>query len=183
MKGNIIGRILFYVGIGLMVVGVILAYSMANVPSYTGATPTGNEETTMQWPIFFHTAGRAVIAGLLLIGFSEIIKLLHSINSKSGLVKEPVTTAGAADNNEEVQPTEWKLSKADEEKIYEAYADKAILEIIPSSFEGYCIVKLQEYDGPLDPVIKVADIGGLNVQEVADAVTRKKVMDWYKEQE
>ncbi|UJL47334.1 hypothetical protein KFZ58_05425 [Virgibacillus sp. NKC19-16] len=181
MEGNIIGRILFYVGIVVMVVGVILAYSMANVTNYGG--PAGNRETTIQWPIFFHTAIRAVIAGLLLIGFSEIIKLLHSINSKTGLVKGTTTNTGATDHDkDEEQPTEWKLSKTDEEKIYEAYADKAILEIIPSSFEGYCIVKLQEYDGPLDPVIKVVDIGGLSVQEVAGAVTRKKILDWYKEQ-
>jgi hypothetical protein len=54
------------------------------------------------------------------------------------------------------------------------------LEIIPSQKEGYCIIKLQDKDGPLNPYIKIVDVSGPDAEEVQDEPVRQEIMDWYK---
>ncbi|MBP1970564.1 hypothetical protein J2Z83_002685 [Virgibacillus natechei] len=188
MERNIVGRVLLYTGIVFIIAGLFLGISMIVAHSARLPANMEGEIRIMDMLVGFSNSSLPyIIGGFLLIGASEIIKLLHSINRKPGLYKE-VATMQQSDTGVNIQkiedesrPTDWKLSKTDEEKIYEAFSDKAILEIIASPFEGYCIVKLQEYDGPLDPVIKVVDLNGLNLQEVKDHATKQKILDWYKE--
>lgn len=188
MERNIVGRVLLYTGIVFIIAGLFLGISM--IVAHSARIPTNMEGQLGIIEVlgsFVSTSLGYLIGGFLLIGASEIIKLLHSINRKTDLYKEVATmqrSDAGVDNKieDEDRPTDWKLSKTDEEKIYEAFSDKAILEIIASSFEGYCIVKLQEYDGPLDPVIKVVDLNGLDLQEAKDHATKQKILDWYKEQ-
>ncbi|AXI08539.1 hypothetical protein CV093_06555 [Oceanobacillus sp. 143] len=179
---NIIGRILFYLGIVVIIIGIVhsivnsyqLDYEMGGY---------GGEEYKFFWSTFLYLFPSAFLNGLILIGLSEAIRLLDSINRK-----EPPTIITAGEqvkNNEGIQvvsndkPEVWEISEAEEEKIYELYADKAILEITPYITKGYCIVKLQDYDGPLKPFVKVLDLNGINPEEVQNLDRRKEIIQWY----
>ncbi|RDW19724.1 hypothetical protein [Oceanobacillus chungangensis] len=179
---NIIGSILYYLGITIIIIGTITAIINSYQLSYEMGG-YGGEEYKFFWSQFLYLFSSAFFNGLILIGISEVIRLLDSINRK-----EPPTIITAGEqmkNNEGIQvfsndkPEVWKISAAEEEKIYELYADKAILEITPYITKGYCIVKLQDYDGPLKPFVKVLDLNGIHPEEVQNLDRRKQIIEWY----
>ncbi|GAB3061748.1 hypothetical protein [Virgibacillus ainsalahensis] len=179
MQGNIIGKILFVIGIVVIITGVFSAYNMANSTSYTGL---GNEGVTMEWAIFLPVAGRAVVLGMVLIGLAEVIKLLRQLNARHREVEHLRRPLGAEPQQSGVlyekteESSDWDLEEGDILKIYELYSREAILEILPSKLEGYCVVKLQNDEGAH---IKVVDIGGFSAEEVQNTDIVKKVTDWY----
>jgi hypothetical protein len=120
----------------------------------------------------------------VLVGIAEVIRLLHKRQFHPLKVAEgevPANTSLAEDSDDPVKI--WTISEADEQKIYELYSDKAILEIIPSQREGYCLIKMQDKDGPLNPYIKIVDVSGIGAREVHDETIRKEIMHWYEEEE
>jgi hypothetical protein len=175
MKVNIISIILFVTGIIVVIVGVYTAYQNANYHNPIGSDPYA---TTMDWPMFFMMLYSPVAFGMLLIGVSEVIRLLHK---QQFTLKNNNEFLEKSEPDEDAQNTSdvWAMSEADEEKIYELYSDKAILEIIPTQKEGYSIIKLQDKDGPLNPYIKVVDVSGFGAKEVHDETTRREIMNWY----
>ncbi len=159
---------------------------MARYEEYSGLEPGGT--ITMEWSTFFMVFGSSVMNGVVLIGVAEVIRLLHKIYTK-----EPIklTTHSAAKlsseresvitGNEKIN-TVWKITREDEEKIYELFSGKAILEIRPANIEGNCVVKVQDTSGPLNPEVKVVDISSFNATEVQDTERRNKILSWYHQQ-
>ncbi|WP_156288680.1 hypothetical protein [Oceanobacillus salinisoli] len=182
LQKNIIGNILFYSGLIVIITGVISAYLNANYVSYSG--PYGEEEMTFEWRFFFQSATQSIFNGMILIAFSEFIKLLDGWKNKKIQVNMPATPSSDYSNALEMKPEEkleaWSISEADQKKIYELYADQAILEITASDWKGYCIVKLQDYDGPLSPNLKVVDVRNASAEEVHHPEIIQKLLSSYR---
>ncbi|WP_164216071.1 hypothetical protein [Virgibacillus sp. YIM 98842] len=178
MKVNIIGVILFITGVVIIIVGLYSAYQSANYETPIAGDPYA---TTMDWHMFFMMLPSSVAYGAALIGISEVIRLLHNQHNDKLINSAESVSANTAQPADVEDPAKvWTISETDEEKIYELYSDKAILEIIPSQKEGYCIIKLQDKDGPLNPYIKIVDVSGPDAEEVQDEPVRQEIMDWYK---
>ncbi|MFA1819773.1 hypothetical protein ACDX78_06185 [Virgibacillus oceani] len=181
MKVNIIGIILFVTGITVIIIGVYSAYQNAN---YDNPVAGDAYSTTMDWHMFFMMLPSYVANGAMLIGLSEVIRLLHKKHYHTSKNPEGKVSANLASATEKENLSEsWTISEADEQKMYELYSDQAILEIIPSQKEAYCIVKLQEKDGPLNPYIKIVDVSGFGAREVHDEAIRQEIMNWYKNED
>lgn len=178
MRVNIIGIILGLTGLIVFGIGIYNAYQSAIYENPIAGDPTA---ATMDWTMFFMMLSGPATFGLMLIGISEVIRLLHkqqftlknsnempSFSEKKKLAAETEKTSDV-----------WTVIEADEEKIYELYSDQAILEIIPSQKEGYCIIKLQDKNGPLNPYIKVVDVSGHGAREVHDETVRQEILAWY----
>ncbi|MFD2630130.1 hypothetical protein [Oceanobacillus kapialis] len=183
MKAMITSRILLVVGIIIILAGLYNAWDMARYDDYSGY---GQSNGSIEWARFFMFAGSSMLYGFVLVGLAEIIRLLHKI-----LLKEPVNqihTITKTNDSESVVTaqeqanTVWELSREDEEKIYDLYSDKAILEIRPANMMGYCIVKVQDKSSPLNPEVKVVDVGGFKAKAVHDTDKRNAILEWYYQQ-
>jgi|SRR5690625_908476 len=179
MKVNIISIILFVTGVFIIILGIYSAYQNANYENPVASDPYAS---TMDWHMFFMMLPSSIAYGAALIGLSEVIRILHKRHfyiSKSAEGIVSANTASAAEEIEDISKT-WTVGEADEGKLYELYSDKAILEIIPSQKQGYCIIKLQEKDGPLNPYTKIVDVSGGGAREVHNESIRQEIMTWYK---
>ncbi|RKQ33957.1 hypothetical protein [Oceanobacillus halophilus] len=183
LQKNIIGNILFFTGIGLIVVGIISAYLNAEYVNYVG--PHGEEETVFEWRFFLSSMTQSIFNGMMLIAFSEFIKYLDALKNKNMQGDTPTQEHHNEHSSLPVTPSEkkhevWTLTENDQEKIYELYANQAILEITASNTKGYCIVKVQDYNGPLDPGLKVVDVRGQAAEEVHHAETVNQLLASYR---
>ncbi len=177
MKVNIIGVILFITGVIIIIVGIYSAYQSANYENPIAGDPYAS---TMDWHMFFMMLPGSVAYGAALIGLSEVIRLLHNQHIHKLINSEKSVSANSAPAPDEEESVKiWALSEAEEIKVYELYSDKAILEIIPSYKEGYCIIKLQDKEGPLNPYIKIVDVSGPAAEEVQDEPVIQEIMRWY----
>lgn len=184
MRAIIISRIIFIAGIIVLLAGLYNAWNMARFEDYSGLTPGGT--TSVEWSTFFMIAGSSIMNGIVLIGIAEVIRLLDGILKKEPVTQSPSITKpteqeSVVPSQEEIN-TGWNLTREDEEKIYELYSDKAILEIRLANLEGYCIVKVQDTSRPLNPEIKVVDVGGFSAKDVQDTEKRNKILEWYYQQ-
>ncbi|WP_337018265.1 hypothetical protein [Oceanobacillus massiliensis] len=174
-KHKLMSRFLFYFGIVIMVLGAIQSYLNAQMMEYDNY---GNE-TAMGFEMryFLMSLIPYLFNGAVVIALSEIVKLLISLNLKPGEASaSPGISSATEEETAEIQEINWSLSESDEEKIYELYSDKAILEIAPSRMQGYCIVTLHEFNGQLNSYKKVVDIAGTGAKEVHDPVIQKKAL-------
>src|SRR5690625_4536353 len=119
MKVNIIGIILFITGIIVLIVGVFNAYQSSNYGNPIADDPYA---TTMDWSVFFMMLSGPVLFGMVFIGISEVIRLLHkqqlTLSNNNGMKHlEKIDLAKETEETADV----WAVSKADEEKIYELY--------------------------------------------------------------
>ncbi|GAB3799782.1 hypothetical protein [Virgibacillus kimchii] len=182
MKVNVISIILFVTGIIIIVGGFIMAYNHSN---YSGSVNfSGEHAMVFDWFGFFMMMSNPLSYGLVLIGIGEVIRLMHKRFDQT-VENQVIKQTGQAipETNTEHESRAWTFSEEDEEKVYELYSDKAILEMLPSKKEGYCIVKLQDKEGPLDPHIKVVDVSGFGAREVHDEKIRQEILDEYAEGE
>ncbi|MFD1174068.1 hypothetical protein [Oceanobacillus picturae] len=184
MRAIIISRIIFVTGIIVLLAGFYKAWNMARLNQFSDYNPEGT--ATIDWDTFFMLAGTSLMYGFILIGIAEVIRLLDGILKKETFTQTPSLTKPTEQESvvfsqEEIN-TGWNLTREDEEKIYELYSDKAILEIRLANLEGYCIVKVQDTSRPLNPEIKVVDVGGFSAKDVQDTEKRNKILEWYYQQ-
>ncbi|MGP4108597.1 hypothetical protein [Virgibacillus sp. L01] len=164
MNENIVAKILFIIGIAQMSIGLIVGLILGNA-DYHGV---------MNWSIVFMWTIGGFISGMLFLGFSEIIKLLHAINEKTpSLQKEAFQIINPL---EEDSPVSRSLEESDKQKIEEKYRDEEISEIIQSPKEGYCLVKFKSSAGYYVKVVNVARFG---VEEVHDTEIKYTIIEWY----
>ncbi|WP_099157539.1 hypothetical protein [Virgibacillus ndiopensis] len=172
MQENVVAKILFIIGIAEMVVGLLIGIILANAGYYNGFV----------WSTFLAWTIGGSVTGMLFIGFSEVIKLLHMINRKINAREATVgnNTANYLDifdgAKRTTKPVNWKLGEQDKEKIYDLYKQEKIIEIVPSILEGYCLVKLENEQGQF---VRVVDVGGFGAEEVHDNEEKRKVISWY----
>ncbi|MFB4169477.1 hypothetical protein ACE1TG_16030 [Virgibacillus sp. JSM 102003] len=165
MNENIVAKILFIIGIAQMLIGLIVGLILGNADYYG----------VMNWSVVFMWTIGGFISGMLFLGFSEIIKLLHTINEKTpSLQKEAFHNIKTLE--EKTAPVSWSLKESDKEKINEKYSDEAISEIVPSPKEGYCLVKFKSSAGYY---VKVVNVDGFGVEEVHDAEIKYTIIEWY----
>ncbi|WP_164669881.1 hypothetical protein [Virgibacillus doumboii] len=171
MNENIVAKILFNIGVAEIAVGIITGLILGNQDPYS----------VMNWSLFLAWAIGGFIGGMLLIGFSEVIRLLHTINQKISPVKsdeilnKPSNETGIADKS-----VSWVLDDADKEKIRKAYQNETIVEMIPSPMEGYCLVELKGSQGYY---VKVVDIAGFGAEEIQDPEIKHKIIKWYNDKD
>ncbi|MFD1849847.1 hypothetical protein [Oceanobacillus bengalensis] len=178
---NIIGNVMFYGGIFIIIAGVFMAYKDA---TYVYDNFGGMDEPLFDWRFFFNTLIIPTLIGTMLIGLSEVIKLLDKLLRNVKLLQIAPTKSGQTSIQTETTSTpeaqdNWTMNQKDEEKIYDLYSDKAILEIIASTKKGYCIVKTQDMQGPLNPSLKVVDVTGVAAREVHDPVKEQAILASY----
>ncbi|MTW85861.1 hypothetical protein F3157_09350 [Virgibacillus dakarensis] len=174
MKENLIAKILFIIGTAIMVIGFITGLAVGNM-SYDYDFGIGGG---MVWSIFFTYFFAGIISGMLFIGLSEIIRLLHSMNNEIGY-KTPMPEKAPADSSQNQPPDKWGVSQTDKEKIYDLYQNERILEIIPSNIEGYCLVKMADDSGK--QFVRIVDIGGFGATETNETAIKQRVIAWYNE--
>ncbi|MBR7796350.1 MULTISPECIES: hypothetical protein [Virgibacillus] len=192
MQRNILGIAILILGIGLMLIGPMFAYYVTFNES--SLYEMGEQENRFMWQSFFTIAGRWFLGGVLLIGVSEVIRLLVSINNHIYNDRKQTREKGKRMTDDESgysQTTEreqtdmqeeWNLRPADEEKIYHIFNNEAILEMRPAPIKGYCVVKLQDKDSPINPYVKVIEVTETVAKEVRNAEIRKRVLEWYNAQ-
>lgn len=164
MNENVVGKILFYIGIVQIAAGVITGLIIGSLDPYS----------IMNWSLFFAWTIGGFISGMLFIGFSEIIWLLHAMNLKLSPMKSNEMFSNADDFGD--RSVTWLLDETDKEKISGAYQNETIIEMIPSPMKGYCLVKLKGSQGCF---VKVVDIEGFGVKEVQNAEIKHKIIKWY----
>lgn len=177
LKENNIARILFMIGIIVMGIGLILGFVLS-YDSYSFEDEYfGETYSSFHFWTFFTKVLYGFIVGMVFIGFSEIIKLLHEINWKMGNSQEPDTDITKKEALVTVSKTERpKVSPLNQKKITEKFKEDNIEEIIATPFEGYCLVLLKVGN---DVQIKVVDVDGFGVNEVHDTGIVSKIMKWY----
>ncbi|GAA0422691.1 hypothetical protein PD280_22135 [Virgibacillus salarius] len=192
MQRNILGIAILILGIGLMLIGPMFAYYVTFNES--SIYEMGEQENRFMWQSFFTIAGRWFLGGVLLIGVSEVIRLLVSINNHIYNDRKQTREKGKRMTDDESgysQTTEreqtdmqeeWNLRPADEEKIYRIFNNEAILEMRLAPIKGYCVVKLQDKDSPINPYVKVIEVTETVAKEVRNAEIRKRVLEWYNAQ-
>ncbi len=164
MSENIIAKILFIIGIAQMSIGLIVGLILGNADYYG----------VMNWSVVFMWTIGGFISGMLFLGFSEIIKLLHTINEKTPSLQNE--SFHKMKPIEEDSPVPWSLEESDKQKVEEKYSDKEITEIVPSPKEGYCLVKFKSSAGYY---VKVVNVDGFGVEEVHDAEIKYTIIEWY----
>ena len=176
MTENGVAKILFIIGCIEILIGFILGFVF-------GYVDTGLYSKEMVWSIFFMWVLAGFISGITFIGFSEIIMLLHSINSKMSLSNNMVVSTKEEillDNDvktiekENEKDTEWSLSAGDKDRIFKLYSPNTIKNIIPTPFKGYCVVEFKHQSG-----IKIIYISGLNAIESNKKTINRKIKLWY----
>ncbi|MEC5425677.1 hypothetical protein QGM71_19595 [Virgibacillus sp. C22-A2] len=186
VQENFIGRILSYIGVIIIISGLIAGYNMSTYVHYVDGY--GNEERFFEWTSFFVLAGGSFLFGVALLGFSEVINLLHIISGRINSLKltnenkKPSIYEENHEIEDMVKSKEWTLQESDEQKIYQLFSDKAILEIKPTEVEENCIVRLQDREGPLSPYVTVVDVSGMMASEVQDVELKQHLIAWYNEQ-
>ncbi|MBP1949743.1 hypothetical protein [Virgibacillus litoralis] len=164
MNENVVAKILFIIGIAQMSIGIIVGLILGNADYYG----------VMNWSIFFTWAIGGFVSGMLFLGFSEIIKLLHMINEKTpSLTKEAFHNMKPLEGDSSVS---WTLEELDKEKIKEKYIDEDISEIVPSPKEGFCLVK---FKGDSGYYVKVVDVDRFGIEEVHDSEIKYAIIAWY----
>ncbi len=175
-----LGRILLYLGFATIVIGFIQAIMTAQIMDYD---PYGNETPIFEWRYFLMTFLQSLISGVTIIALAEIIRLLNSLNSNFQNIQQATSNPQPQpipESSDDRPADKWSIDEADQEKIYKLYTDKAILEMIPSYKEGYCIVTLQEFNGPLSSFKKVVDINGNEAREVRDPILISQILSFAK---
>ncbi|MFB4473328.1 hypothetical protein ACDI16_10305 [Oceanobacillus caeni] len=76
---NLVSKTLFYLGILEIVAGLVTGIAMGN----TEALGLYGSYTEFSWTIFLICFFSGFIAGLIIIGFSEIIRLLQDIKDQA----------------------------------------------------------------------------------------------------
>lgn len=121
---------------------------------------------------FFITALGSFLLGMLFIGLSEIIKLLHRAQN----IESSIDTLENKVHKELIQGTSTtRLTKLDKEKIDNLFPELK-KEIYSTPFDSLFVVVLQH---DVADIIKVIDVGGFKAEEVQTKETVDKVMDWY----
>lgn len=173
MRENIVAKVLFTIGVAIMVIGFITGLFVGNA---NGAMGFEGYESGMVWSLFFSYLFAGIVSGMLFIGLSEIIKLLHSINQQIGYKSlKPENTYAEPNSNQTSDKQE--ISKSDEEKIQELYAGEHIQEIVSSILEGYYLVKITDQNGK--QFVRVVDVDGFGAMETNKPAIRQQVIAWY----
>ncbi|MFA9555735.1 hypothetical protein ACERII_00305 [Evansella sp. AB-rgal1] len=175
-RSNVIGRVLFFIGIFLMIVHFIAGI-------YFGSIPYQYEQvwsTTFMWWI----AG--FVSGMLFIGFSEIIELLQRMlgQQKGNTVNVQEKEKPATNHIEQPVSKEEIVNELGENttnQIYELYEmqNKRIEEIILTPFEKKILVKSVR-EGEFVSVIEVVSTTG---NDAINSTIEKhpELKEWYKE--
>src|SRR5699024_2158717 len=78
MRDNMVSKSLFIIGIALMVIGLLTGVIIAAYGFQYGL----DWASSMMWSVLFSYFFAGCVLGLLFIGLSEIVHLLHSLNHK-----------------------------------------------------------------------------------------------------
>lgn len=125
MKGsvavqNIVGKILLYAGISIMIIGVILSFVMSTL---TTTTDYGIEYVQVDGGFIISLFIGHIVIGLILIGLSEIIKLLQELVNKQNGKDEDIVEESDIHTNEQSPNSVSNLARAE---IMQYYAAKGI---------------------------------------------------------
>lgn len=126
MKGsvtvqNIVGKILVYAGISVMIIGVILSFVMSTL---TTTTDYGMEYVQVDGGFIILLLIGHIVVGLLLIGLSEIIKLLQElVNNQKGKDENTLVEESDIHTNKQSPNSVSNLARAE---IMQYYATKGI---------------------------------------------------------
>lgn len=192
MRDNVVSKLLFVVGIALMAVGLLTGVIIAAFGFRYGL----NLANGMMWSVLFTYFFAGLVLGLLFIGLSEIVNLLHNLNDKLTLQEEedmkvyptakteqPIEKTWTDNRTEDISANdpqsnnEWTPTQADKTRIMDYFGDQEILEIIPSNQESYCLVKMRgEYGRAF---VRVVDVQGSSIAEVSDPELKKQIIAWY----
>lgn len=171
MRENVVSKLLFMIGIALMVIGLLTGVIIAASGLRYGLNPNNG----MMWSVLFTYFFAGLVVGLLFVGLSEIVHLLYKLNGKmSLLIDERMEVAAVND----LQPNkELEMTQADKTRIIDYFAGQKILEIISSNQEGYCLVKIMGTDGVA--FVQIVDIRGSSIVEVHDPELKQQIIAWY----
>lgn len=139
---NVIRNILFYIGIGIMVVSFFVGCAAASkVDAY--------RYHHFSISVLFSVWAKGFVAGMLVIGFSEIIRLLQAIYDKmpagsnselESAVSEENEAAAAADGQKETATDDQKLvSESDPELL------KVTIQTGDDQMDGFLSLDMEQF--------------------------------------
>lgn len=179
---NLIGKILFWTGIAVLVVGLYPAIKHALMMVYD---PFGAETgVTLYFEFFLQIYMDTFLKGMILIGLSELIRQLSILIAKQQ-VQAAGTVADAISGSKqaaEMQPDlirKRSVGKQEKELIHDLYMDHAILEIHPTHLADYYVVRLQDYQGPPQSYLRVVETNGFHIEEVKDPELAEEIIAAY----
>lgn len=183
MSNNKISQILYYIGIFIIGISFIIGIVNGNVVS---EFDDFFYESSFSWGTFFTTVLIGLISGMVVIGLSEIIKLLHSINVKMGENgnqdgESLYSVESSANGAKREKSKTWVLDGTDREMALEMelLQGAELIDIIPTPFVRYGVVVVKRDEVTLE---RVVDFGGFRAEEIDDKELINKVLAWYVEQ-
>ncbi|MEW9675731.1 hypothetical protein ABRT01_06025 [Lentibacillus sp. L22] len=205
MRENIVAKILLIIGVAIMVIGLITGIGMGygHYHSYFGF------ESGIVWSIFFSYLFAGFMIGMLFIGLSEIIKLLHSINERMHFTKhqtaEPDRNTTMADNQPEVPSESNAIQPALSESVEPVQSDPSQpsgatpKQWALSETDREKITDLYCNEQILDMIpsniegycvvkmmgsddrqfVRIVDVCGFGAEEINDPDLKQQIITWY----
>ncbi|WNF24891.1 hypothetical protein [Mesobacillus jeotgali] len=161
---NSVAKVLRIIGIVVMIGGFIIAL--------VSGTSHGH------WSLILPALFSSFVTGMIFIGFSEVIDLLHKIhlqlpqNNNSAIA----LSKNKDDVNQQQPQKDWQPSLQDLEDIQELYPGQKI-RVQATPYEDYCIVHVEGKEH-----IEVVEIGGFKPKKItADSEPElfNKIQNWY----
>jgi hypothetical protein len=162
---NSVGKVLRVIGVVVMIGGFFIAL-------ISGSSNGVNWSQTL--PALFSS----FVTGMVFIGFSEVIALLHKIHLQ--LPQNDIKATARENNQQEVEhllaQIDWQPSPEDLENIQELYSGQNI-KIEASPFEDYCVVQIDGKDH-----IEVVEVGGFKPKKItvdSEPELFNKIQNWF----
>ena len=167
-KQNSVAKVLRIIAFAIMIGGFILA---------TIAGP-GESEGGYNGGFTLSALFSSFVTGMLFIGFSEVIALLHKIHLQ--LPQNSSNVNDLSNNKDKVElpqiPKEWLPTPQDLEDIQELYLGQK-LKVLATPYEDYCVVQVEGEDD-----IEVVEIGGFKPKKLtaeSEPELFNKIQNWF----
>jgi hypothetical protein len=160
---NSVAKVLRVIGIVVMIGGFFIAL-------------ISGSSNGVNWNLTLPALFSSFVTGMVFIGFSEVIALLHKIHLQ---LPQNGTSLSALSNNEvkQQQPQkDWHPSPQELVDIEELYSGQ-IVKILPTPFEDYCVVQIEGEDH-----IDVVELGGFKPRKItADSEPElfNRIQNWF----
>ncbi|RSL33838.1 hypothetical protein D7Z54_09110 [Salibacterium salarium] len=169
-RNNGIAKVLMVIGIAEIILGFIagLVFGRVEVSSYS---------SEQIWSVTFIWWISSFVSGMLVIGLSEIIELLHKLNlqfqSNDVSSSKKIATTSTVENTSLNENKSLKLAENGTTMIIDYFEKKGekVQDIIMTPFEDLCLVKVNDK-------FELVEVGGFN-PSIKDINEFSEVKEWF----
>ena len=164
-RENRIAEIIVRIGVGIIAFGFLFGIVI------------GAYHYEFDWLMALSCWVVSFVTGILVIGFAEVIELLHKIHEKVDLAlgnEKESRVPVSIDTNPKYRQTEWSLSMEEENSIRNMFNGK-VKEITKTPFQDIVYVELE------NNAYKILEVGYFTPKEVPFNLLTDELNEWLKE--